>query len=121
MEKMGFISKFFRLIYKNIFLRFSRQIRDPYLIKVDNIYPDTLSNELKVSFHIANKRVEKDMSVAKFVKTNMLYLVDPMIVFHMGEQSGIHSEKLIALHKKTDNPTSKSKCVNMLKRVFIDE
>lgn len=59
MEKLSFIGKVLRFIYTRFFLRFSGQIRDPYLIRIDKIYPDNETNELSVSFHIANKRVGK--------------------------------------------------------------
>lgn len=119
MEKLGFIGKFLRFIYTQVFLRFSKQIRDPYLIRVDNIYTDTVTNELKISFHIANKRVNQKMTVARFVKTDMIYLIDPLVVFEVGNQFGIHSEKLL-IAKKTDT-SLKKKCIAGLKRVFVDE
>ena len=100
-------------------LRFTGQIREPYLIRIDNIFTHPDSNELSVAFHIANKRVNQEMSVAEFVKSDMIYLVDPRIVFDLGQQFGAHSEKT-ALMKK--NPSSlKAKCITGLKRVFIDE
>lgn len=119
MKKWSFLHKFLRLIYQQIFLRFSGQVREPYLIRIDNIsiHPDT--NELSVSFHIINKRVSQDMTVAKFVKTDMIYLVDPRIVFDMGQQFGAHSEKLTILQKSQFG--LKDKCITGLKRVFIDE
>ena len=119
MEKMGFFSNFLRFIYTQFFLRFSGQIRDPYLIRIDNIFPDTETNELNVSFHIANKRVDQEMTVAKFIKTDMIYMVDPRIAFDMGHQFGAHSEKLL-IAKKTDT-SLKNKCITGLKRVFIDD
>lgn len=119
MEKLGWGSKVFRFMYKQIFLRFSGQIRDPYLIRIDNILPDPKTNELTVSFHIANKRISQEMTVAEFVKTDMIYLIDPRIAFYMGQQFGAHSEKLAIIPKT--QPTLKSKCVAGLKRVFIDE
>lgn len=119
MDKMGFIGKFLRFIYTQIFLRFSGQIRDPYLIRIDNIYPNNETNELSVTFHVANKRIDQEMSVAQFVKTDMIYLVDPRAVFDMGHQFGEHSEKLL-IANKTDS-SLKNKCIRGLKRVFIDE
>ncbi len=119
MEKLGLGSKFLRFAYKQIFLRFSGQIRDPYLIRIDNIFTNPSTNELSVSFHVANKRINQDMTVAEFVKSDMVYLIDPRIVFDMGLQFGAHSEKLAIIQKT--QPTIKSKCVAGLKRVFIDE
>lgn len=119
MGNLGQKNRFLRFVYQHLFLRFSRQIREPYLIRIDNINPDPDSNELLVSFHIANKRVNETMSVAKFVKTDMIYLVDPRIVFDMGQQFGSHSENLAITQKK--KLSLKAKCVSSLKRVFIDE
>lgn len=119
MEKLGVGSIVLRFIYKQVFLRFSSQIRDPYLIRIDNIFTNSDTNELSVSFHIANKRINEDMTVAKFVKTDMIYLIDPRIVFDMGQQFGAHSEKLTIVQKT--QPTLKNKCIAGLKRVFIDE
>lgn len=118
MEKWGLIGKVLRFIYTKLFLRFSGQIRDPYLIRVDKIDTDIETNELTVSFHIANKRISEDSTVAQFVKTDMIYLVDPRVVFEMGTQFGIHSEKLLTT-QKTDMPF-KQKCAVGLKRVFVD-
>ena len=118
MQKMNFIGKFLRFIHTRIFLRFSGQIRDPYLIRVDNIATDPETNELMVSFHIANKRVNQDMTVAKFVTTDMIYLVDPRVVFDMGHQFGTHSEKLFIATKTVTG--LKNKCVVGLRRVFVD-
>ena len=72
-----------------------------------------------VSFHIANKRVEQDMTVAKFVVTDMIYLIDPRVAFDMGQQFGTHSEKLLTTTK--ENTSLKKKCMGGLKRVFVDE
>lgn len=119
MEKLGVGSIFVRFIYKQVFLRFSGQIRDPYLIRIDNIFTNSNTNELSVSFHIANKRINQDMTVAEFVKSDMIYLIDPRIVFDMGQQFGAHSEKLTIIQKR--HPSLKNKCVAGLKRVFIDE
>jgi hypothetical protein len=119
MEKWHQRNRFLRFVYQHLFLRFSTQIREPYLIRIDNIYPDPDSNELTVAFHIANKRVNQEMSVAEFVKTDMIYLIDPRIVFDIGQQFGSHAEKLILIQKK--EPSLKNKCVRTLKRVFIDE
>ncbi|MCL5272444.1 MAG: hypothetical protein M1486_03915 [Gammaproteobacteria bacterium] len=119
MEKWNQGNRFLRFFYQHLYLRFAGQIREPYLIRIDNIYTDQDSNELAVAFHIANKRVNQDMSVAEFVKTDMIYLVDPRIVFDMGQQFGSHAEKLIVA-KKAD-PSLKKKCLTTLKRVFIDE
>lgn len=119
MEALSLGNKFLRFIYKQVFLRFSGQIRDPYLIRIDNIFTDSNSNELSVSFHIANKRINQDMTVATFVKSDMIYLIDPRIVFDMGQQFGAHSEKLTITQKT--QPTLKNKCVAAFKRVFIDE
>ncbi|HAU0794624.1 TPA: hypothetical protein JBH26_00725 [Legionella pneumophila] len=119
MEKWNQGNRFLRFLYQHLYLRFKGQIREPYLIRIDNIYTDPDSNELTVAFHIANKRVNQDMSVAEFVKTDMIYLVDPRIVFDMGQQFGSHSEKLIVA-KKTES-SLKKRCVTTLKRVFIDE
>lgn len=119
MDKIGYIGNFLRFIYTQIFLRFSGQIRDPYLIRIDNIYSDPKTNELNVSFHIANKRIDQEMTVAKFVKTDMIYMVDPKIAFDMGHQFGSHSEKLLIADKT--HTSLKHKCITGLKRVFIDE
>jgi hypothetical protein len=119
MEKWSQRNKFLRFVYQQLILRFTRQIREPYLIRIDNIYTDPDSNELSVAFHVANKRVNQEMSVAEFVKTDMIYLIDPRIVFDMGQQFGSHSEKLLVNKKKDLN--LKNKCVTTLKRVFIDE
>jgi len=112
-------NRFLRFFYQHLFLRFSKQIREPYLIRIDNIYSEPDSNELYVAFHIANKRVNQEMPVAEFVKTDMIYLIDPRIVFDMGNQFGSHAEKLIIIQKR--EPSLKNKCVTTLKRVFIDE
>lgn len=119
MDKWSNGNRLLRFVYQHLILRFTKQIREPYLIRIDNIYPDPDSNELSVAFHIANKRVNEEMSVAEFVKTDMIYLVDPRIVFDMGQQFGSHAERLIITNKKEQN--LKSKCVTTLKRVFIDE
>ncbi len=119
MEKLSAISRFLHFVYKKIFLRFSGQIREPYLIRIDKIFIAHDTNELSVSFHIANKRINQDMTVAKFIKSDMIYLVDPRIVFDIGQQFGAHSEKLTILQKKS--PSLKNKCVTGLKRVFVDE
>jgi hypothetical protein len=119
MEKLSQPNKFLHFIYQHLILRFSKQIREPYLIRIDNIFTHPDSNELSVSFHIANKRVNQEMSVAEFVKTDMIYLVEPRIVFNMGQQFGMHSEKLIIMQTKKAN--LKTKCITNLKRVFIDE
>ena len=119
MENWSQRNKFLRFIYQHVFLRFTGQIREPYLIRIDNIFTHPDSNELFVAFHVANKRVNQDMSVAEFVKTDMIYLVNPRIVFDMGQQFGAHSEKLTITQKK--NPSLKVKCITSLKRVFIDE
>ncbi|HBD9385715.1 TPA: hypothetical protein KLD75_000174 [Legionella pneumophila] len=119
MDKWNQGNRLLRFLYQNLYLRFTGQIREPYLIRIDNIYTDPDSNELTVAFHIANKRVNQDMSVAEFVKTDMIYLVDPRIVFDMGQQFGSHSEKLIVAKRAASS--LKQKCVTTLKRVFIDE
>ncbi|MBA2648092.1 MAG: hypothetical protein H0U75_00590 [Legionella sp.] len=119
MEKWSKRNRFFRFVYQHLLLRFAREIREPYLIRVDNICPHIKSNELSVDFHIVNKRVSQGMSVAEFVKTDMIYLVDPRIVFDMGQQFGSHAEKLLITKQK--EPNFKSKCASTLKRVFIDE
>lgn len=119
MEKCSKGNQFLRFIYQHMLLRFTKQIREPYLIRIDNICPNPNSNELSVAFHIANKRVNQEMSVAEFVKTDMIYLVDPRIVFDMGQQFGSHAEKLVLTQKKESS--LKSKCITSLKRVFIDE
>lgn len=119
MDKWSNGSRLLRFVYQHLILRFTKQVREPYLIRIDNIYPDPDSNELSVAFHIANKRVNEEMSVAEFVKTDMIYLVDPRIVFDMGQQFGSHSERLSITKKK--EPSLKSKYVTTLKRVFIDE
>lgn len=118
MEKGNIGVKFLHFVYKQFFLRFSGQIRNPYLIRIDNIFTDPQSQELSVSFHIANKRISQDLTVAEFVKTDMVYLIDPRVVFDMGQQFGAHSEKLAVIQKTA--PTLKNKCFTGLKRVFID-
>lgn len=112
-------SKFLRFVYQQVFLRFTGQIREPYLIRIDRIFTHPATNELSVAFHIANKRVNQEMPVAKFVKSDMIYLIDPRIVFDMGQQFGAHSEQIAIVQKK--QPSLKTKCVVGLKRVFIDE
>lgn len=119
MEEIGRENRFLRFIYQNIYLRITGQIREPYLIRIDNIFTDQDTNGLSVTFHIANKRVNQEMSVADFVKSDMIYLVDPRIVFDMGQQFGAHSEKHTITQKR--QPSLKAKCVTSLKRVFIDE
>lgn len=118
MEQLNVKSSFLSLIYKQIFLRFSGQIRDPYLIRIDNIFTDPVTNELSVSFHVANKRINQEMTVAEFVKSDMVYLIDPRIVFDMGQQFGAHSETLNIIQKAPS--TLKNKAYTGLKRVFID-
>ena len=53
MEEKSFIGKYLHFLYTKFFLRFSGQIRDPYIIRVDDIYPDPETHELNVSFHVA--------------------------------------------------------------------
>jgi len=118
MEKLNG-NRLLHFVYQQLILRFTKQIREPYLIRIDNIYLDQENNELSVAFHIANKRVNQVMSVAEFVKTDMIYLVDPRIVFDIGQQFGSHSERLI-IRRKIE-PNLKRKCITTLKRVFIDE
>lgn len=119
MEKWSQRNKFLRFIYQHFVVRFVGQIREPYLIRIDNIFPDPHNNELSVAFHIANKRINQEMTVADFVKSDMIYLVDPRIVFDIGQQFGSHTEKLLVATKKNSN--LKAKCVTSLKRVFIDD
>jgi len=119
MEGRSFTSKLLRFVYQRIVLRFTGQIREPYLIRIDRIFTHPDTSELSVAFHIANKRVNQEMPVAEFVKSDMIYLIDPRIVFDMGQQFGAHSEQL-AIVQKTQ-PSLKTKCVVGLKRVFIDE
>jgi hypothetical protein len=121
MFKNLYIINFCKFLYANIFLRFSRQIRDPYLIKIDDISADIDTNQLKISYHIVNKRVYDNKTVDEFVKDGLIYLVDPRIVFELGQQYGSHSEKLILIKEKTKSSTLKMKCLTGLKRVFIDE
>jgi hypothetical protein len=119
MENWSQRNKFLRFIYQHVIFRFVGEIREPYLIRIDNIFTHPESNELSVAFHIANKRVNQEMSVAEFVKTDMIYLVDPRVVFDLGQQFGAHSEKLVI--RKKEQPSLKKKCITSLKRVFIDE
>ena len=119
MENWSQRNRFLRFIYQHVFLRFTGQIREPYLIRIDRIFTHTDTNELSVAFHIANKRVNQEMPVAEFVKSDMIYLIDPRIVFDIGQQFGAHSEQLAIVKKK--QPSLKTKCVVGLKRVFIDE
>jgi hypothetical protein len=119
MENWSQRNKFLRFIYQHVILRFIEEVREPYLIRIDNIFTHPESNELSVAFHIANKRINQEMSVANFVKTDMIYLVDPRIVFDIGQQFGVHSERL-SLRQK-EQPSLKKKCITSLKRVFIDE
>lgn len=119
MERSGFGYKFLRFIYTQLILRFSCQIRDPYLIRIDKVEPDPCTGELLISYHVANKRVGQTTSVAKFVKTDMIYLVDPRVVFNIGELYGSHSEKIRITPKET--ASLKKKCIHGIKRVFIDE
>ena len=119
MAKLNQINKFLRFIYQHVVVRFVGQVREPYLIRIDNIFTDPNSNELSVAFHVANKRVNQEMSVAEFVKSDMIYLVDSRIVFDMGQQFGSNAEKLLVSQQKDSN--LKAKCVTGLKRVFIDD
>lgn len=119
MKHWSQLNKFLCFIYQHVVLRFTGKIKEPYLIRIDNLFTHPESNELFIAFHIANKRVNQEMSVAKFVKTDMIYLVDPRIVFDMGQQFGSHSEKLVIRQK--EQPCFKKKCIANLKRVFIDE
>ncbi|MFO8834992.1 hypothetical protein SC661_14270 [Legionella pneumophila serogroup 1] len=119
MEKWSPKSKFLRIIYQQVVVRFTRQLREPYLIRIDRIFTDPDTNILSVAFHIANKRVNQEMSVANFVKSDMIYLIDPRVVFDMGQQFGAHAEQLTILEKKQLN--FKTKCFTGLKRVFVDE
>lgn len=112
-------NKFLRFIYQHVILRFIGEVREPYLIRIDNIFIHPESNELSVTFHIANKRVHQVRSVAEFVKTDMIYLVDPRIVFDMGQHFGSHLEKTVI--KQKEQFSLKAKCITSLKRVFIDE
>lgn len=119
MKKWSQGNNFLRFIYQHVVVRFVGQVREPYLIRIDNIFTDPDSNELSVAFHIANKRINQEMTVADFVKSDMIYLIDPRIVFDIGQQFGAHAEKFIIAKKK--DPSLKTKCVVGLKRVFIDE
>lgn len=119
MEKWSQGNKFLRFIYQHIVVRFVGQVREPYLIRIDNIFTAPESNELSVAFHVANKRINQEMTVADFVKSDMIYLVDPRIVFDIGQQFGSHSEKLLV--SKKESSSLKTKCVSSLKRVFIDD
>ncbi|WP_133129061.1 hypothetical protein, partial [Legionella nagasakiensis] len=98
-----------RFVYQQIIVRFTGQVREPYLIRIDRIFTHPDTNELSVAFHIANKRVNQEMPVAKFVKSDMIYLIDPRIVFDIGQQFGAHSEQLAIMEKK--KPSLKTKCV----------
>lgn len=119
MEGCNQKNKFLRFIYQHLYIRFTGIIREPYLLRIDNIFSNRNTNELFVSFHIANKRVNQEMSVTNFVKSDMIYLVDPRIIFDIGQQFGMHSEKLVSMPKERSN--LKAKCLTSLKRVFIDE
>ena len=112
-------NKILRFIYQHLFLIFTAQIREPYIIRVDHIFPNASTNELYITFHIANKRVSQEISVAEFVKSDMIYLVDPRVVFDIGQQFGGYAEKLDYTPQKQRH--LKEKCVTSLKRVFIDE
>lgn len=118
MKELSLLGKFFQFTYREIFLRFSGQIRDPYLIRIDKIFTDPDDTQLLISFHIANKRISQVMTVAQFVKSEMIYLVDPRLVFDIGQQFGTYSEKLLRVQK--NQPGLKDRCINGLKRVFID-
>lgn len=119
MEKWSTGNRLLRFIYQHLIVRFTKQIREPYLIQIDNIDPDPHTNELLVSFHIANKRVNQDMPVAEFIKTDMVYMVDPLVMFYMGQQYGSHTERHTITKKK--ELSFKNKCAATIKRVFIDE
>ena len=119
MEKWNKVNAFLRFIYQYVVVRFVSQVREPYLIRIDNIFTDPNSNELSITFHVANKRINQEMTVADFVKTDMIYLVDPRIVFDIGQQFGSHAEKLLVSKKEISN--LKAKCFSSLKRVFIDD
>ncbi|KTD62148.1 hypothetical protein [Legionella spiritensis] len=112
-------SKFLRFVYQQTVVRFTGQVREPYLIRIDRIFTHPDTNELTIAFHIANKRVNQETSVADFVKSDMIYLIDPRVVFDIGQQFGAHSEQLTVLEKKS--PSLKAKCFTGLKRVFVDE
>ncbi|RUQ81718.1 hypothetical protein [Legionella septentrionalis] len=118
MKKWSLGSQYLSFIYKEIILRFSGQIREPYLIRIDKIFTCPVTNELSVAFHLANKRINQEMTVAKFVKSEMIYLIDPRIVFNIGEQYGAHCEKLNFQKRKSDFG---KKCITGIKRIFIDE
>ena len=119
MEKWSPKNRFLRFVYQQTVVRFTGQVREPYLIRIDRIFTHPETNELTIAFHIANKRVNQEMLVADFVKSDMIYLIDPRIVFDIGQQFGAHSEHLTILGKK--QPNLKTKCFTGLKRVFVDE
>ena len=119
MDKHNFFVRFARFLYVNLFLRFSSQIRQQYLIRIDGVFVNELDNELLVSYHVANKRVNETTSVDKFVSDGMIYLIDPILTFEMGRQHGSYSEQLKLVKK--NKISIKNKCVTNLKRVFIDE
>lgn len=119
MDVKGYVSKFFKCVYQQIYLRIAGRIREPYLIRIDRIFTHPDTNELTVSFHVVNKRVSQESSVSDFVKSDMIYLIDPRIVFDMGQQFGSHTEKLNLIEKKS--PSLKTRCITSLKRVFVDE
>lgn len=109
MEKWIQGNRVLRFIYQHIVVRFVGQVRDPYLIRIDNIFTNPNSNELSVAFHVANKRINQEMTVADFVKSDMIYLIDPRIVFDIGQQFGSHTEKFQIAKKESSS--LKAKCV----------
>lgn len=117
MIEKQFFQRIFRHIYQNTFLRFSNQIRDPYLIKIYKIEENSRTNELMVDFHVANKRANLSWSVDKFVNSSFLYLTDPKAIFEMGHEHGKYAEKILLTVKKN---SIKTKINNGIKRIFID-
>jgi len=67
-----------RFVYQQTVVRFTGQIREPYLIRIDRIFTHSDTNELTIAFHIANKHVNQEMPVADFVwkqqKIDMIFI-----------------------------------------------
>ena len=108
-----------RLFYSQIFLRFSKEIRNPYFLKIDKIFIDDESRELMITFHIINKRAISKTSVEEFIKNGFIYFIDPQMVFEIGSQYGSYVES-IKIKSKKMNKNLKEEGIRIIKRVFVD-
>ena len=106
-------------LYKNITLRFSKQIRNPYLISIADILHDKDTGEPIVYYNFINKRGAGHMSIKEFMNSEMYHLVNPKVIFQLGIEYGKYSERIPSLSK--GESTKKNKVAHALKRVFIDE